>query len=222
VAPTVIPLLHDLSDARVLVFGGGAVGARKARTFAREARVVVVSPSFAAADYGGAGRVRAAPDPDLARTLVARAEPTLVVAATDDEAVNDAVAAAAAERDTLVNRADRRGERDPGSVVVPATVRDDPVTVAVATDGTSPAVSRVLRRRVEREFAGAGLVAAATAALRDDLRERDVSPERRRAAVRAAAADEDVWAAAADGDETAVRRRVEAAADGVLSESDRG
>ncbi|MFC6768071.1 NAD(P)-dependent oxidoreductase, partial [Natrinema soli] len=38
-----IPLLHDFTNATVLVFGGGHVGARKARRFAREARVLVVS-----------------------------------------------------------------------------------------------------------------------------------------------------------------------------------
>lgn len=41
-----IPLVHDLSDETVVVFGGGPVGARKAHRFAREARTVVVSPEF--------------------------------------------------------------------------------------------------------------------------------------------------------------------------------
>jgi len=40
----VIPLFHDFTDETVLVFGGGPVGARKARRFAAEADVVVVSP----------------------------------------------------------------------------------------------------------------------------------------------------------------------------------
>jgi hypothetical protein len=40
-----IPLLHDFTGATVLVFGGGTVGARKARRFASEADVVVVSGS---------------------------------------------------------------------------------------------------------------------------------------------------------------------------------
>ena len=60
-----IPLLHDFTGTTVLVVGGGRVGARKARRFAREARVVVVSPAFVDdADFGGAERVRAALDPD--------------------------------------------------------------------------------------------------------------------------------------------------------------
>ena len=38
-----IPLVHDVGGETVLVFGGGTVGARKARRFAREARVVARS-----------------------------------------------------------------------------------------------------------------------------------------------------------------------------------
>ncbi len=48
-----IPLYHDFSDETVLIFGGGPVGARKARRFAAEARVVVVSPEFGNRDFGG-------------------------------------------------------------------------------------------------------------------------------------------------------------------------
>ena len=143
-----IPLLHDFEGQTVLVVGGGRVGARKARRFAREADVVVLSPDFADADFGGAERVRASPDPGAVGEWVDRTDPALVVAATDDEAVNDAVAAAARERNSLVNRADQAGERDPGSVVVPATVRDAAVVVAVATGGRSPALSRALRERI--------------------------------------------------------------------------
>ena len=207
-----IPLVHDFADETVLVFGGGAVGARKARRFAREARVVVVSAGFANADFGGAERVRAEPDPDVAAEWVGRFDPALVVAATDDAEFNAAVADAAREASALVNRADRRGDRDTESVVVPATVRDDPVSVAVTTDGTSPAVSRVLRERFESVVADASLVADATADLRSALRDRDISPETRRRAVVAAAEDDAVWEAARDGDERAVEEAVREAA----------
>ena len=187
-----IPLLHDFEGQTVLVVGGGRVGARKARRFAREADVVVLSPDFADADFGGAERVRASPDPGAVGEWVDRTDPALVVAATDDEAVNDAVAAAARERNSLVNRADQAGERDPGSVVVPATVRDDPVVVAVATGGRSPALSRALRERIEPVVADAEAMADLTTELRADLKER-LGPDQRRAVLRAVVRDEDVW-----------------------------
>ena len=187
-----IPLLHDFDGQTVLVVGGGGVGARKARRFAREAEVVVVSPDFADADFGGAERIRADPDPETVAEWVERTDPALVVAATDDEAVNDAVETAARERNALVNRADQSGERDPGSVVVPATVRDGPVVVSVATGGRSPALSRALRERIEPVVADAGAMADLTADLRADLKDR-FSPDQRRAVMRAVVRDEALW-----------------------------
>lgn len=189
-----IPLFHDFTDETVLVFGGGAVGARKARRFAREADVVVVSPRFADADFGGAERVRAEPGPAEVSTWLARADPALVVAATDDSTVNDAVERAARERGVLVNRADESGSRDAGSVVVPAAVRDGEVVAAVSTGGQSPALSRLLRERIEPAIADAGAMAALTADLRADLREQ-AGPASRRDALRAVVRSEGVWKA---------------------------
>ncbi|PSP84725.1 siroheme synthase [Halobacteriales archaeon QS_1_68_17] len=190
-----IPLFHDFTDETVLVFGGGPVGARKARRFAREARVVVVSPAFADRAFGGADLVRAAPAPGDVGAWLDRADPALVVAATDDPEVNAAVARAAREREVLVNRTDESGSRDAGSVVVPATVRDDPVAVAVSTGGTSPALSKHLRERLEADLDGAGAMAELTADIRADLQARGVAPDRRRDAVRAVVRDERVWKA---------------------------
>ncbi|WP_340098131.1 bifunctional precorrin-2 dehydrogenase/sirohydrochlorin ferrochelatase [Salinibaculum salinum] len=187
-----IPLLHDFGGETVLVFGGGGVGARKARRFAREAEVVVVSPTFSDADFGGAERVRADPDAAAIAEWIARTDPALVVAATDDAAVNDAIEAAARDRSILCNRADESGERDLGSVVVPATVRDGPVVVAVGTGGKSPALSRALRERIEPVVENAGAMADLTADLRADLKDR-LSSDQRRAVLRAVVRDETVW-----------------------------
>ncbi|WP_226039183.1 bifunctional precorrin-2 dehydrogenase/sirohydrochlorin ferrochelatase [Natrinema sp. DC36] len=194
-----IPLLHDFTDATVLVFGGGHVGARKARRFAREARVLVVSPAFADRDFGGAELIRAAPGPDEIAGWLERAAPALVVAATDDEGINEAVADAAHERGVLVNRADRSGERDPGSVVVPATVREEPVTVAIATGGTAPALSKYLRQELEETLDGAGEMARVCAALREELKARDVPADRRRRVVTDVVNSPDLWTALRTG-----------------------
>jgi len=188
----VIPLLHDFADTRVLVVGGGPVGARRARQFGREAEVVVVSPAFDG-EFGDAARVRAAPVPTDAGDWLDRVDPALVVAATDDEAVNAAFAGAARERGVLVNRADRAGGRDPGSVVVPATVRDGPVVASVGTGGRSPALAGHLRRELERTLKGAGEMATLTADLRAELRDRPA--ESRREAVRAVVDSDAVWKA---------------------------
>jgi precorrin-2 dehydrogenase/sirohydrochlorin ferrochelatase len=220
----VIPLVHDFDGDVVLVFGGGAVGARKARRFASEARVVVVSPAFADADFGDSEFVRAAPGPEDVPAWLDAADPALVVAATDDDTLNAAIGRAASERGVLVNRADRSGDRDAGSVVVPATVEDDPVTVAVTTNGTSPAVSRHLRRELASVVDGAGPVASVVGDLRAELKERGVDPARRRDAIRAVAAASGVWAAAreaGEGEERAVREAAERVLAGELDREKR-
>ncbi|MFB6194837.1 MAG: bifunctional precorrin-2 dehydrogenase/sirohydrochlorin ferrochelatase [Haloplanus sp.] len=201
-----IPLVHDFGGEVVLVFGGGAVGARKARRFAEEARVVVISPAFADAAFGDSEFVRAAPTPADVPAWLDAADPALVVAATDDDALNAAIERHAHERGVLVNRADRSGARDAGSVVVPATLRDGPVGVAVTTSGTSPAVSRHLRDELAPVVEGAGLVASVVGDLRDELRDRSMSAAARHEAIGAVADDPAVWEAAReDGTRAAVR-----------------
>jgi precorrin-2 dehydrogenase/sirohydrochlorin ferrochelatase len=197
----VIPLYHDFAGETVLVLGGGPVGARKARRFAAEARVVVVSPAFADRSFGDADLVRAAPDADAVSDWVERLAPALVVTATDDAALNDAAAGAARRLGALVNRADRSGsDRPADSVVVPATVEDGSVSVAVSTGGASPALAKHLRERIEAEIAGAGAMADLTAALREELKARDLTPEQRRDAVRAVVRSSSVWKGLRTGD----------------------
>lgn len=186
-----IPLLHDFEGQTVLVFGGGAVGARKARRFAREARTIVVSPEFADRGFDGAELVRAAPRPTDLPAWFDRARPALVVAATADAELNGAIEREARERGVLVNRADEHGGREPGSVVVPATVREDSVIVSISTGGTSPALSKHLRERIEPELEGAGAMAELTAELREELRSLD--PATRHAAIRAVIETPAVW-----------------------------
>jgi len=194
-----IPLLHDFESETVLVVGGGPVGARKARRFAAEADVVVVSPDFADRDFGDAELVREAPDSNGVREWVERTEPALVVAATDDADLNAAAERAARDAGALVNRADDHGEQSVGNVVVPATVRDDPVMLAVATGGTAPALSKYLREEFEREFAGAGEMAELVGTLRAALKESERSPTERRDAVRAVVRSGAVWKALDSG-----------------------
>jgi precorrin-2 dehydrogenase/sirohydrochlorin ferrochelatase len=188
-----IPLVHDFVGERVLVFGGGSVGARKARFFATEASVFVVSPRFDGASYGDAQRIRAAPTPDELPEWFSRIDPALVVAATDDQDLNERIETEARNRGLLCNRADRSGPRGPSSVVVPATARDDPVVASVSTGATSPALSRHLRGELASVVEGAGAMADLTADLRERMADRDT--ESRREALRAVVASDSVWKA---------------------------
>jgi len=203
----VIPLYHDFAGETVLVVGGGAVGSRKASRFAGEARVVVVSPAFAdrlvdlaEGNPESVELARAAPDAEAVRGWVDRVDPALVVAATDDAAVNAAAEAAALDAGALVNRtdmsaADRSDGREARSVVVPATVEDDPVRVALSTGGASPALAKALRERIEAEIDDAGAMAELSGTLRAELKDQGVDPEKRREAIRRVVRSEGVWKA---------------------------
>ncbi len=213
-----IPLLHDFTNAPILIFGGGPVGARKSRRFAREADVTVVSPEFVDESFGGSGEtatdvtggrnddasgsaelIRAAPSPDDVSEWVERVDPALVVAATDDEAVNKAAVDAARDRSILVNRADRSGEREPGSIVVPATVRDDQVVVSISTGGTAPVLSKYLRQELEGTLEGASEMATVLGELRAELKNREVPADRRRTIVSNVVNSSSTWTALRTG-----------------------
>ena len=144
--PPFFPAFLDLRDKPVVVVGGGEVAARKAQALARSgAHVTVVAPELCAELVErvrkGAARHRAKrfDDDDLAGAGMA-------IAATDDARVNAAVAAAAHAAGIPVNVAD-----DPAhsSFLMASVVERGPVQVAISTSGTSPALVRRLRARVE-------------------------------------------------------------------------
>jgi siroheme synthase-like protein len=138
------PLFMELAGRPCLVVGAGAVAARKTRSLLEcGARVTVVGETpvaaFRALERRGAvverRRFRGS---DVGRQA-------LVIAATDDCAVNAAVAAAARRRGIPVNAVD-----DPPNCtfIVPAVLRRGDLTVAISTGGKSPAAARLVKERI--------------------------------------------------------------------------
>lgn len=136
-----------------LVVGGGKVAARKvASLLACGAAVTMVAPDVREAlgllGIGGTGCTGEGLALDVQRRRYRRGEVAgyrLVIAATRDARVNAAVYKDAEAAGVWVNSAD-----DPSrcSVSLPAVWRSGPVTVAVSTDGTSPALAGWLRTRL--------------------------------------------------------------------------
>jgi len=132
----------DLRGRDCLVVGGGRVAAEKiAGLLDCEAEVTVVATALD--DEVRALPVRLVERPFENADVDDR---FLVVAATDDRAVNAAVSAAAAERTTPCNVAD-----DPElcSFILPAIVRRDPIVVGVSTGGASPALAQRIRDDID-------------------------------------------------------------------------
>ena len=166
------PIMLDLSGVAVLVVGGGRVAHRKIEgLLTAGAKVTVVAQS-------AIDSIRSMPV-----ELVVRGYETadlddvrLVITATDDPAVNAAVAADAGARGIWVNSAD-----DPANCTftLPAVARDGAITVAVSTGGASPALASHLRGEIEDWLGqiGAADAAVALAAQRRDLHADGVSTE---------------------------------------------
>jgi four helix bundle protein len=139
--------LTNLSDAPVVVVGGGPVGARKIKgLLAMGAAVRLVSPAATEElrDLAAGGRIAWTQREYVAGDL-GRAR--LVFAATNQRAVNAAVASDAAADGILCNVADAPDE---GSFHLPAVYRGAQATIAVSTSGVNPAGAKQLRDRIAR------------------------------------------------------------------------
>lgn len=140
------PILVDLKGRPCAVIGGGKVAERRiASLLEAGAAVRVVSPVFtpAIAEWIRQGTVcgiqREYDPADIDDAF-------LVIAATDNSAVNDRVCADARERGRLVNMAERS---ETGDFIVPSVVRRGKLVIAVSTLGASPSVAARIRREIE-------------------------------------------------------------------------
>lgn len=148
--PRFLPVGLDIRTRRCVVVGGGSVGTRKALTLLRAgAGVTVVSPTTTPrlATQIGAGRVHWVADSFREAHLVGA---FLVVAATDDDAVNATVARLARRRGALLNDA---SSSERSQVIFGALLERDDATIAVFTDGRDPRHARRTRDRIAQRLA---------------------------------------------------------------------
>ncbi|MDW5562478.1 MAG: NAD(P)-dependent oxidoreductase [Methanomassiliicoccus sp.] len=136
------PLWVDLSSRKVVVFGGGEVGRRKANYLASEAEVIVVAREFVDGFHPSIV-LRSGTVEDNLTNMVGWAD--LVIAATNDKGTNDVIAAEAALRGRLCNRADGLS-----TFLIPSVVERENYKVAVSTEGRSPGMSKYLRLELDR------------------------------------------------------------------------
>ena len=143
------PAFLNLREKRCVVVGGGQVALRKVKTLLDcGAEVITISPTFVPELIQlGKGRTihlfkREYSFGDLEDAF-------LVVAATDVKEINRKVADEAKKRGVLVNVVDGPEQSD---FIVPSFFRRGNLTVAISTGGMSPALSRKIRTRLEKEF----------------------------------------------------------------------
>ena len=140
----------DLSGRKIVIFGGGSVGERKAELFCGCADTVVVSLDFSERlqELEASGQVRlskldltAATDSKL-REIVSGA--FLVIPATSSSELNRKISNIAGESDILINQVDALG-----SVVIPSVIKRGDLVIGISTLGHSPAVSKYTRKQIE-------------------------------------------------------------------------
>ncbi len=180
------PIFIEAKNRKVLVIGGGNVGAEKVRgLLAAEADITLVSPTLVDELRGHAesGRIKHLPRPYREDDLDGGWE--WVMVATDDGAINADVAHAAKARGLWVNAADDPKYCD---FILPAVVRKGKITLAASTSGTSPALARRLREELD------AYLTEDMPALADLLAE--VRTEIRRLGIKV---ENDTWQTAIDG-----------------------
>ena len=141
------PIYIDIEDRDVVIIGGGNVCARKAETMMKYgARVTIVSPEFTEEIEGwardGALKIRRKTyeDADLEGA-------NIVIASTDDQSVNERIAADCRRRRIPVNVVDVTPLCE---FIVPAIIESGSIQIAVSTGGKSPALARTLKEDLQR------------------------------------------------------------------------
>lgn len=173
-----LPIFLDLKRAPCLVVGGGEVAARKIDLLLRAgARATVVAPQICARlqQRAQAGEVEYGGETFHDEHL---RDCRLVVAATNDEAVNRQVAAAARARNIPVNVVDQPALC---TFIFPSIIDRSPLVAAVSSGGAAPVLARLVRARLETLIpASYGRLAALAARFRAEVKQRFPAPTERR------------------------------------------
>ena len=145
------PAFIDLHGKKTVVIGGGAVAERKVRALLRAgAQVKVISPDITA----GLLRLQARGFIKHSKRHYRKGDlkgALIVIAATSSHIINERIAE---DAECLVNVVDMP---EKGNFIVPSKIKKGPLTIAISTEGTSPALAKAIRKEIEsrydREFA---------------------------------------------------------------------
>ncbi len=198
------PLFIDFTERKVIIFGGGAVGERKARYFAGS-NVTVVSREFTPGLLAmqEVRRIQADVTPQAVPGFI---EGTFfAVAATGNQTLDSAIARIAGEKGIMVNAAE--GESD---VILPAKIVQGDILIAISTGGKSPAMARFIRQRLE-ESLGPELsdMVRLQSELREVLKEKVASQEDRERMLWQVLDDHAIWDALNTSYDNAKRLAIE-------------
>lgn len=137
-----LPLFLNIRDRHCVIVGGGELALRKATILIKaRARLTVIAPQIS-------NSLRELGESHQCQFVEAEFSPaqlqkaSLVIAATDDQEVNEAVANAANEYNIPVNVVD---QPQLCSFIMPSVVDRSPLLIAISSGGTSPVLTRKIK-----------------------------------------------------------------------------
>lgn len=168
-----LPIFTKLDNKPVLVVGGGEVALRKCRAFLKaRADVTLVAPWFCDelkehAQNNDVTLIDAFFDESHLDGKM------LVIAATDNDDVNNSVFELANARNIFVNVVD---DQPKCTFIFPSIVDRDPITIAISSAGTAPVLARRLREKLETLIPQhIGPLASLVGSFRDKVKQRFTS-----------------------------------------------
>lgn len=173
-----LPVFFNIRDQKCLVVGGGKVAARKTLLLQKAGgRVTVIAPKLDAL------LIEQLQQEKLIHCAESfhedhLADAVLVVAATNDDEINQQVSRSAKLRHIPVNVVDNP---DLCSFIMPAIVDRSPILIAVSSSGKSPVLARLLRAHLETIIPQAySRLAHYAANFREQVKKHFSHPEKRR------------------------------------------
>ncbi|MCP3030020.1 NAD(P)-binding protein [Halobacillus sp. A1] len=140
-----IPLMIDLKNKNIVVVGGGKIAERRVRTLLNsETNIKVISPSLTSSltTLHQEGKLDWHEKPFSTEDLQ---DAFLIVAATNDSAVNQAIIEAA-PKNTLLNSVEDAAS---GNIQFPTQFSRGKLSISVSTNGSSP----ILAAKIKRDLA---------------------------------------------------------------------
>lgn len=175
----IFPISLKLQQQPCLIVGGGHIAYRKALLLAKAgAKIDVLAPEIDDSLLQLVQQSHGQYVQDVFSSSTALRHYRLVIAATDNNRVNQQVFAACEAENVLVNSVD-----DPPHCrfMVPAIIDRSPLVISVASNGTSPVLSRQIRTQLESSIPhGMGKLAEFSGQWRAAVKQKIVNPEERR------------------------------------------
>lgn len=172
------PIFCQLNNKPCLLVGGGEVAERKARLLMDAGAVIsVVAPTFTPQfmQWQNEQRLQCFTAEFSVADL---ADKWLVIAATDNEQVNQLVYQQATEQRIFCNVVDSPKQ---ASFIMPSVIDRSPIMVAISSGGKAPVLARILREKMEQWLPNSlGALAQLAGKLREQVKQRFATMSARR------------------------------------------